>query len=224
MNIPKRVVVSLLIVLVVLFLGLLFWPFTVNNIIKPIAMVLWLLVRILVLSIHQRYFWYAAIVLAFLVLLRFLPRLQAESQSDAYPETNTTLIKISYWRGLFIYNGQSAQSDTTLRRQLIQLVASLSALKEGRPNDYRILDALQQGQIELPESIRSLLFPPEPPAAGGPVRKFLRSIRMTITKWIRQWSGREKIEHYKMIDEVLNFMEASLEIKNTNGKNSQNQH
>jgi hypothetical protein len=41
----------------------------------------------------------------------------------------------------------------------------------------------------------------------------LQSIEKTPRKWIRQWTGREKTEHYQMIDEVLSFMEASLEIK-----------
>jgi hypothetical protein len=92
---------------IVLFLGMLFWPFIVNNIIRPTALVLWFLLRILVLSIHQKYFWYTLILAAFILLLRFLPREQTDLQPNAYPETNTAIATIEYWRSLFIFYGQS---------------------------------------------------------------------------------------------------------------------
>src|SRR5688572_7144997 len=78
MNLSRRVVLSLLIAAIVLFLGMLFWPFIVNNIIRPIALAVWLLLRILVLSIHQKYIWYMVIFAAFIVLFRFLPQEQSD--------------------------------------------------------------------------------------------------------------------------------------------------
>ena len=213
MKISRRLIVALLFAALLIFLGLLFWPFTVNNIIRPTALVLWFLLRILVLSIHQQYFWYAAILVAVFVLFRNLPRARSDEQANTYPDANTTMIKVGYLRGLFPYSGQNIYSDGTLKRQLIQLVTSLYALKQGVPNDFRVFDALQQGQIPMPENIRAFLFPQMPPVAGGPIGRFFRSIRTSLIRWIRQWTGREKTEHYKMIEEVLNFMETSLEIK-----------
>jgi K+-sensing histidine kinase KdpD len=224
MNISRRVVVSLLIVAIVLFLGLLFWPFILTNIIQPTALVIWFLLRILVLGIHQKYFWYALIIVAFLVLFRLLPPEQPTIQADRYLETNTTMVNIGYWRGLFTYNGQDIRDENTLKRELMHLLASLYASKQRTPNNFGIYDAMQQGRIPLPGKIHAFLFSQEPAGSGRPIKKFFRSIRETPRKWIRQWTGQEKAEHFQMINEVLEFMGTSLEIKDDDGKPSQNKH
>lgn len=223
MNRSKPFVLAFLIAALVVFLGLLFWPFVLNNIIQPTALALWLLIRILVLSIHQKYFWYAVIFLAVLVLLRLLRQTQSQLPSQAYVETNTTLTNIGYWRSLFLYNGQDILEDKALRRQLAHLLTGLYALKQGASNDFRMYDDLQQGTIPLPGNIRAFLFPPEP-VSGGPLKKFFQSMRRIPRRWIRQWTGQEKAEHHKMIDEVLNFIETSLEINNDERNLSQNNH
>lgn len=220
MKLSKRVVVSILVAVIVLFLGMLFWPSILNNIIKPIALVLWLLLRILVLSIHQKYFWYAVILAACIVLFRVLPQAQSDSQPKTYVETNSTIINISYWHGLFLYTGQNAQDEKTLKRELTHLLTSLYASKQSTSNNFRLHEALQQGRMPLPENIHRFLFPQEPQVSGGPLKQFFQSIRKTPRKWIRQWTGQEKAEHYRMIDEVLNFIETSLEINNDDRKPS----
>ncbi len=223
MDRSKRFVLAFLIAALVVFLGLLFWPFVLNNIIQPSALALWLLIRILVLSIHQKYFWYAVIFVAVLVLLRLLRQTQSELSPQASFETNTTITNISYWRGLFHYNGQDILEDKALKRQLAYLLTAVYALKQGASKDFRMYDDLQQGTIPLPKNIHTFLFPPRP-VSGGPLKKFFQSIRKTPRKWIRQWTGQEKAEHNKMIDEVLNFIETSLEINNDDKNLSQNKH
>lgn len=222
-NRSKRFVLAFLIAALVVFLGLLYWPFVLNNIIQPTALVLWILLRILVLSIHQKYFWYVVIFVAVLVLLRLLRQRQSQLPPQASFETNTTITNISYWRGLLLYNGQDILEDKALKRQLAHLLTALYALKQGASNDFRMYDDLQQGTIPLPEKIHTYLFPPEP-ASGGPLKKFFQSIRKTPRRWIRQWTGQEKAEHYQRIDEVLNFIETSLEINNDDRNLFQNKH
>ena len=223
MNISRRVVLSFLVAAIVLFLGMLFWPFIVTNIVKPTALVLWLLLRILVLSIHQKYVWYGVVFAAFIVLVRLLPRKQSDIQLDTHQETNTTMINIGYWRGLFIYNGQNVRDEKPLKRELTHLLTSLYASKQSTSNHWGIHEALQQGKLPLPGNIHTLLFSQEP-VSGGPLKTFFRSIRETPRRWIRQWTGQEETEHYQMIDEVLNFMETSLELNNDDRNLSQNKH
>lgn len=211
MNRSKRFVFVSLVAALVLFIGLLFWPFVLATILQPIALVLWLLVRILVLSIHQKYFWYALIFAAVLVLLRLLRQTPSEPPAQASFETNTTLTSISYWRALFLYNGHDVQEDAPLKRQLADLLASLYAWKQGTPYDYRILDALQQGEIPLPDTVHAFLFP-QKPEPGGPLKRFLQAIRKAPRRWIRQWTGQAKAEHDRRIEAVLGFLETSLEI------------
>ena len=166
-NRSKRFVLAFLIAALVVFLGLLFWPFVLNNIIQPTALVLWLLIRILVLGIHQKYIWYAVIFAAVLVLLRLLRQTQSKLPSQASFETNTTITNISYWRGLLLYNGQDILEDKALKRKLAHLLTALYALKQGASNDFRIYDDLQQGTIPLPKNIHTFLFPPAPVSNAG---------------------------------------------------------
>jgi type IV secretory pathway VirB3-like protein len=218
MTTSRRVTLSLLVAAIVLFLAMLFWPFVVNNILRPSALAIWLLLRILVLSIHQQYFWYAVIFAALLFLFRLLPKKQSDIQSDIYLETNSTIINIGYWRGLFTYTGQNIRDEKAIKQELIHLLASLYATKNSITTNWLIYDALQQGKIPLPGKIHTFLFPQDPPLPGGPLIRFFHSIRKTLRNWIRQWTGLEKAEHYQMIDEVLRFLETSLEIKNDDGK------
>ena len=224
MNLSKRVVISLLIAAIVLFLGLLFWPFILNNIIRPTTLVLWFLLRILVLSIDQKYIWYVAIFVSFFFLFRFLPQEQADVQSHSSREPNTAIKNIGYWRNLFIYNGQNAGEEKTLKRELTYLLTSLHASNQSASNNFGIRDALEKGKIPLPGNIHTFLFSQEPPASGGLLRRFFQSIRKTPRQWIRQWTGQEKAEHFQMIDEVLNLMETSLEITNDDRNRSQTKH
>jgi hypothetical protein len=223
-NISRRVAVSFLVGAMVLFIGLLFWPFILNNIIKPIALVVWLLLRILVLSVDQKYFWYAMVFVTVFFLFRFLPREQPVIQSDVSLETNATIKKIGYWRILFTYNDQNVRDEKTLKRELIYLLTSFYASKQSTSNHLGIYEALQQGEIPLPENIHTFLFSLEPQESGGRIKKFFQSIRKTLQKWIRQWTGQEKAEHYRMIDEVLNLMETLLEIKHDDRKFMQIEH
>ncbi|HSK66161.1 MAG TPA: hypothetical protein VK888_04475 [Anaerolineales bacterium] len=207
----KRFLLVSLVAALILFLVLLFWPFVLATILQPIALVLWLLVRILVLSIHQKYFWYVLIFAAVFVLLRLLRQTPSEPPAQASFETNTTLTSISYWRALFLYTGPDVHEDAPLKRQLTGLLTSLYAWKQGTPNDYRIQDSLQQGAIPLPETVQAFLFPQEP-EPGRSLKKFLQAIPKAPRRWIRQWTGQAKAEHSQRIEEVLGFLETSLEI------------
>jgi type IV secretory pathway VirB3-like protein len=224
MNTSKRVVISLLLAAILLFLGVLFWPFVVNNILRPSALAVWLLLRILVLSIHQQYYWYAIIFAAFLFLFRLLPKQQPDTRSDIYAKTNPTIINLGYWRGLFTYSGLNIRDEKSIKRELVHLLTSLYATKHSTSNNWMIYDALQQGKIPLPVNINAFLFPQDPPRTGGLVKRFFLSFRKSLRNWIRRQTGQEKAEHYQMIDEVLHFMETALEIKHDDRKPSQNEH
>jgi hypothetical protein len=214
MNISKRAVISVLVAAIILFAGMLFWPFILNNIIKPIALVVWILLRIMVLSIDQKYFWGVIVFVAAIFLFRFLPLEQSAIQLNAYPETNATIRTIGYWRILFTFNDQDVRDEKTIKRELLHLLTSLYASKQRTSTNFGVYDALHQGEIPLPEHIHTFLFSKEQQESGNPIKKLLRSIQKTPRKWICLWTGQEKAEHYKMIDEVLCFMETTLEIKN----------
>jgi hypothetical protein len=214
MKISRRAVISILVTAIALFAGMLFWPFILNNIIQPIALVAWILLRVLFLSIDQKYFWTAVILVVVIFLFRLLPHEQAESQLDSYPVRNATITTIGYWRILFIYHDQNVRDEKTLKRELAHLLTSLYASKQRAATKFDIYEALRKGEIPIPQHLHSFLFSEEPQESGRWIKKFFRSLQKTPRKWISQWTGQEKAEHNRIIDETLSFMEATLEIKN----------
>jgi hypothetical protein len=223
-NLSRRLVIFSFFFLLILFLGMIFWPFILNELITPISLVIWLLLRLLVLSIDQKYYWAAIIFVVLFFLYRLLPQGQAADRPEESLEANATIRSISYWRSLFTFTDQAVRDEKNLKRELIRLLLSLYATKQRTAADFGLYEALQRSEIPLPEHIHDFLFWEEPPKTGSPLKKLVQAISNTPQKWIRHWTGQETAEHYRMIAEVLSFMETSLEMKNDDGKYAPNQH
>jgi hypothetical protein len=225
MNISRRLVIAVFFLLIISFVGLLFWPFTFNKIITPISLVVWTLLRVFVLSIDQKYYWVAIILITSFFLYRRLPPLSypaVQAEDDGDP--NATMKTINYWRSLCNPADQYIQENKTLKKNLARLLLALYATKQHTSADFRLYDALQQGTIPIPERIHALLFPTESQQKGHSFKKLVQSIRNTPRKWMRHWTGQDTAEDYLMLDEILSFMETSLEMKNDDGIYQPHQH
>jgi hypothetical protein len=224
LKISKRLVITFFILLVILFVGLLNWSFVLNEIIMPVSLVIWFFLRILVLSIDQQYYWTALIFVVLVFLSRLIPQDQSPITSEDSYTGNETIKRIENWHRLFIPENNSIYDDITLRRGFSHMVVSLYAIKLHVAPDFRLVDSLKQGEIPLPEQIRTFLFPEEPQKPGRSLKKRMQSTRNALRQWIRRLNGQEKAEHYRMINELLDFLETSLEMKNDNEKFYPNQH
>ena len=218
MKFSRRVITSILFIMLILLFGMFFWPFILSNIIEPTSLVIWLLLRIFVLSIDQKYYWGAIIFVVVVFLFRLLPQDQAVIQSEDYLDSNATIKNIEYRRTLFTLTQYDSHDQETLKRELIHLLLSLYASKQRTSTSFILYDALQKGALPLPEHIHSFLFPDEPKKSKWSLNKFIQSVRTAAQKWMRRRTGQETAEHYRMIDEVLSFMETSMEMKNDDGK------
>ena len=119
MNTSKRVAISSLVFAIVLAAGLLFWPLILNNIIKPTALAVWILLRTLVLGVDQVYFWLAMILLAIILLFRFLPEELIVFQSDDDQDSNATIENIATMGPKDALTGPIARGDIqTVHRHL----------------------------------------------------------------------------------------------------------
>jgi hypothetical protein len=224
MNIPKRLVIFVFILLIILLVGMLFWPFILKEIIIPTSLAVWLLLRIFVLSIDQKYYLGAIIFIMLFLLYRLLPQDQPSIQSGDSQNSNATMQTIGIWHSLITLSGYDTREDKNLKRELIRLLLLLNATKKRTSADYELYEALQRGEISIPEDIHDFLFLEEPLVVGHSLKKRIRSIGNIPRKWIRRWTGQETAEHYRMVDEVLCFIETSLEVKNDDGKINPNKH
>jgi hypothetical protein len=224
MKTSRRMIVSILFVMLVLLFVMFFWPFVLHQIITPIALTAWLFLRIFVLSIDQHYYWGAIIFVVAVFLFRLHSDAPTTHPTGDSLNVNDTVRTIEYWRSRFILTNPTAYDEKDLRRELIHLVASLYASKQRSSPSFIIYDALERGEIPLPDHIHSFLFPDEPKDSTRSLKAFMRSVRETPRKWIRRWAGQQTKEYHRMIDEILSFMETSLEIEHDDGKFTQNKH
>lgn len=214
MNVSRRLVVSIFFVLVFLFIGLVFWPFILTEIIRPISIVAWLLLRVSVLAIDQKFYWGALIFVMVFCLYRLLPPGQPATYPEVSESSNATLRAIDYWRNIFFLTGHENYGSQNLKRELIRLVIAHYATKQRTTVNFEIYEALQSRELPLPEHIYSYLFAAEPQNTDRSLKARLQTLANAPQKWLRSVSGQEAAEHKRMINEVLVFLETALEIKN----------
>ena len=77
---------------------------------------------------------------------------------------------------------------------------------------WEVYEALRLRQIPLPENIYAFLFPDKPLGGRPSFRQVLHTIRSAPKKWARRWTDRDVAAYYRSIEEVVNFMESSMEI------------
>ena len=131
-------------------------------VIKPTALVVWLLLRILVLSIDQKYFWLALIFVPAVFVFRILSHARETVQPEVYLESNATLDNIEYWRVRFAGNSHNIWDEKTLKRDLLHLLVSCYTSNQNTSNNFDIYQAMEQGEVSLPEYVRDFLFSQEP--------------------------------------------------------------
>lgn len=224
MNLSRRVVVSILFAAILLFAGILFWPFILTNIIQPMALVIWLLLRLLVLSVHQKYYWAAIIFVVLFFVFRLLPQNELRISSEGPGNSNEAINTMGYWRGIFLHTEGNASDDKNLKRGLAHLLTSIYASNLRASTNFEIYDALQRGEIPLPEHIYTFLFPEETQVSRNPIKRFFQFAQTAPRQWMQKWTGRDMVERYQMIDEVLHFMETSLEINHDKRESNPNKH
>jgi hypothetical protein len=225
MNISKRLVIFLFFLFIVLLVGMIFWPVIQSDLIIPISQVVWVFLRVFILSIDQKYYWGAICFIISIILYRRLtPTYKQIVESGDFQNSNSTIRNIGYWHDLFTFVGQTDLSVKTLKLELAGLLLSLFAAKQRKSADFHLYDAIKQGEIPIPERIHDYLFVEETQTTGQSIKIFVQSIGKNIRKRIRQWTGQEAAEQYQMIDEVLSFVESSLEMNHGDEKFNPNKH
>jgi hypothetical protein len=203
-----------------LFLGLVFQQFLVDDIVLPVATVVWLVLRITILSIDQQVYWWALIGFIVLLLSFRLLRGWGTLEPDRAPRANPTLEHIHYWRTLILSGPRADGEEQAVRRNLIELLTTLYTTGAQGSTRYMVREAIQDRRLVLPDPVYAFLFPqaesPRPSFLRHPVEFMsyrLRSMQQAPARWMRRWSGRETTEYLAAIDQALILMESTWEIK-----------
>lgn len=223
MKLSRRITLIVLILGLLFFLAVLFRSFILDNFVRPVSLMFWMGLRVLQ-SIDQNIIWGLVLFFAVIFLLLRLGREPAAFESNRPPAPNTTLENVNYWRTAILVTHDEITELNVLKRYLGKMLAAVYAAKQPGSANLEIYNALKQGDILLPEPVYAFLFPAAPPAAGRSFRRVLASIRDFPRKWSRRWSGRDVEEYYASIEEVLTYVESTLEIKHDDTESNSHIH
>ena len=201
-------------------LGLVFQNFLLTEVVLPLATVVWLLLRIFVLSIDQQVYWWALIFLVVIVTLVRLLHEPAPGQAESPPEENPGLHQVLRWQATITNNLYETSAGNSLKQGLRWLLINLYTPRRQNRGDLATEMALRQGRIPVPAGVYAFLLAGEPAVAGAsffrhPVaygQARLRAAQSRFQSWLRRVTGREAAAYYQAIDEVLTLMENALEM------------
>jgi hypothetical protein len=220
----QRLLIALVALAIVALMCGLFWPFIAAEIIAPIALLVWLLLRIFVLSIGQQYYWYGVIFVVLVFLFRLCPPSFNNPTFEKYTDINVAIKAFERWRSLFSLVDYDLHSIRNLRWELVRLLLSLYATKQHSDADFRLHETLQRREIVLPDAIHAFLFSDERPSIQRSFLQRAQDFCLFPLKWAwRRPRQRQEIAEYRRrIDEVLGFMEKSLEMNDDDGRTKHN--
>jgi hypothetical protein len=194
-----------------LLLIYLFPLFFLDNFVRPVALVFWLFWQVL-LSIDQRIYWSLLIFLASLYAFLHLILGRAYIRPAPPPDSNLTQESIDYWRTFIRLSTRDRASVKILKQNLVEMLVTMYTSRQPETPHWEVSEALQERQIPLPEPIYNFLFPSQPLRGRLSFREVLQTTRLAPMKWVRWWKGRDTAGYYRSIDEVLTFLESSMEI------------
>ncbi len=174
---------------------------------SPLATALWLFLRIFFLGIDQQVYWQVAILAGVLVLFYRLNLGGKQPAAEETRETSMVVEDVNFWRISFKYAASEPAETNLVRKKLTEMLVSLYLSRQTDTTYLEVYEMLAQRQIPLPEEVYAFLF--ESPSLGR--RWFWR-----LRRRARRWTGREAADFNRAVNQVLAFMETSLEMKNDN--------
>ncbi len=209
---PLRTILIILLAGLLLLLAFLFRAFLLENFVRPVALVLWLLWRVL-LSIDQRVVWSVLIFAALIFgLIRLAQSGLVEGKPAPVPDAYLTLANIEYWRTFILLTADEQAQVNILKQNLVEILTVMINTNQPDQPHWEVIEGLKKRQIPLPGDVHAFLFPPRPLAHRPSFRQALQNLARLPARWAARRSRRRPAEYYRSIDEVLTFMESSLEI------------
>lgn len=213
MKISRRTTIILSLLGAFILLGIVFPPLILDYLVTPLALVLWVIWRVLQ-SVDQAIYWILLIFSAVAyALLRAYRSAQATADLGYTPasDPNSAMAAFNYWRVAIRVAGDETGKHNTLEHDLGHMLATIYAAKQPRVAQFEIYDALKLRQMPLPENVYTFLFGNEVAGSKRSVKQILHSLWDMPRKRIRRWTGRETADYYQSLEQVLKFMESVLE-------------
>jgi hypothetical protein len=217
MKISPRLSLLLLVLGLLLSLSILFRSFLFENVVRPIAILCMYLWRI-IQSVDQGVYWgillfSAAFYASYQLFFRRLQR-PAAPEGVRPSGSNATLENVRYWRTMIQVTQDEIEQPNILKRELREMLASILAGQQPGTSTVEMYNALRLRKTPLPETIYAFLFPEESPVPARSFKQLLLTIWNAPLRWLGIWKDPKVASYHQSIEQVIAYMESSMEIKN----------
>lgn len=213
MKISRRAVLGILLTGLFMIVGVLLRSAILENFVKPIALLLWTVNRLLA-SVDQIVYWIGLILIGmFITFLRaaFHTLQPIDQRTIHYGGKNATLRTVDQWRIMILLTLDETDQPNHLRRNLMNLLKDVYASKQPHLVPWEVYQTLERGDIPLPEQVKAFFFQNQSQAARPSLFDRLQQLSKVPGKWVRHWKGQDVADYYASIEEVITFMEQQLE-------------
>jgi hypothetical protein len=209
MNKTKKSLYLLLISLLIAGLVIVFRSFLMTTIIEPVALLIWLGWRILS-SVDQGTYWIILILICTLLVIRLLAFSKDEASISAYNDLYRPPSRLKFWKGLIEDSVLGKNENEQLRSKLKELSINLIT-RDRQPESVKTDGFITAQKKSLPLVVQQNLFDQSENAANGLTKNWLIRVISLFPRFRKR--GKEIMpQDYRMIDEVLTWMETELEI------------
>jgi len=196
-----------------LALAIIFRSFFMDNILRPVALIFWLVWR-LISSVNQNFYWGMVIAVCLFLVIRLLPPESPQIQGDSEKDQPKTVNGYFSWLSAFAGALSSLPELENLKEKLVDLFVSV-VHQTDRVASKEAKELFKSGQFPISESGRSFLS-----SETGFRRTLLYTLKLRSALFMiallkRKGSKIPKIIH-QPIDEFLSLMEEKAEIKHGN--------
>jgi len=174
--------------------GFLFRTYLLDNFFHPLAMILWLFLRVTFLSIDQIQLWDMTLILTVFILFFSAKHFIPEPEPREEGQKNYYRWELEQWDSALEGVVKESPFSKSSREQMASLLVSLEEAETGGGTPFVILDEYRRGQRGLPPRVYSLLFE-KPVAAKG------------IGRWFPSLEKRNRRERERMVREYLVYLE-----------------
>ena len=208
----KQFAFPILIMLLLVILIVSFRFFLLANVVRPVALLLWALWRV-ISSVDQQIYWMGLIILCSILVLRLFPS-DNNSTESAYRNRDKSLGRVEHWQTLIkdstLGNNESKRLHDSLKDLLSTVVA-----EDEQSEPTKLENGITKGKSRLPFTSQTLLFPQNKTQKNLSIGLPPNPIFL-LPRWLRSWASRFVRHDYTLIDETLRWMETELEINDEN--------
>lgn len=206
----RQILFGILLLILLFLAGILLRSVIQEAIVKPVALLLWVGRRLLA-SIDQVVYWTGLILIGlFLAIVRMIAP-PTDMGATGNSGGHNLLKDMHQWRNLILMTRNETAHPNLLTQNLATLLKNVYASRQPNLIPWQVYDALDQGDIPLPDSIRAFLSINPVENHQISLLQRLQRIRMAPGRWVRHWTRQDVSDYYASITEVISFLEQQLE-------------